>query len=66
MKTITILTALMTFSFGLPTAQAGLLGMPLQLKSVIQHIENGAPGGVGNASRGTDDGLTDPFLTISC
>ena len=39
MKTISILAALAMFSCGLPSAQAGLLGMPMHLKSVAERAE---------------------------
>jgi hypothetical protein len=43
MRTISILTALTVFCFGSQSADAGFLGMPLNLKAVIEHVEFDAP-----------------------
>ena len=43
MKKLAILTVLLASGAALPTAQAGLLGMPLHFKAALAHSEATAP-----------------------
>ena len=67
MKTISILAALTVFGCGLPSAQAGLLGMPMHLKSVAERAElNKLPVPGSPSSDFFTDGVPVLLQIISC
>jgi hypothetical protein len=66
-KTISILAALTVFGCGLPSAQAGLLGMPMHLKSVAERVElNKQPVPGSRSSDFFTDGVPPSLQIISC
>jgi hypothetical protein len=66
-KTISILAALTVFGCGLPAAQAGLLGMPMHLKSVAERAElNKLPVLGSPSSDFFTDGVPVSLQIISC
>ena len=67
MKTILILAALTVFGGGLQSAQAGLLGMPMHLKSVAERAElNKRPVPGSPSSDFFNGGLPASLQIISC
>ncbi len=67
MKTISILAAFTVFGCGLPSAQAGLLGMPMHLKGVAERAElNKRPAPGSPSSDFFMDGLPASLQLISC
>jgi hypothetical protein len=67
MRTLLTLAALMAFGLNLQSAQAGFLGMPLNLKAAIERVELNGSTPLSNPSSEfrLDDLLTGPWL-ISC
>jgi hypothetical protein len=67
MKIISTLSML-ALCIGLQSADAGLLGMPLNLKAAVGQIDLDTPTALGNQSREflTDEVLIGPALVISC
>jgi hypothetical protein len=67
MKTLSTVAALMAFSLGLQSAQAGLMGLPLNLKTAIEHIEVDGSTTLGNPFREVPfDNMPSGSWLISC
>jgi hypothetical protein len=68
-KISTIAAALILLGIGIQSANAGLLGMPLNLKAAIGQVDGSASPGIFRQQFQffyTDDVLTGPLLVISC
>jgi hypothetical protein len=68
-KISTIAAALVLLGIGFQSANAGLLGMPLNLKAAIGQVDGSASSGIFQQQFQffyTDDVLTGPLLVSSC
>ena len=67
MKTLSTLATLLAFSLSLQSAQAGFVGLPLNLKAAVEQIEVGGPTTLGNPFRELPfDDLLSVSWPISC